>query len=172
MSDHKYTLHLTERQARVIIDALDLFSRIGMGQLKEVSYVLRQNPLPEPEAERDARITLLSDIRERLDMLSRYWNANGFSGITSKSISDRFRIAWDILQVIRHRLAWDQKPEGGITVDFDEPMVTAREFLPTISLVKTAKELTLSKEELAELELLKKIPITQPRAKRRSTEKK
>lgn len=128
-----YTLHLTEKQARVIVNALDLYSRIGMGQLKEVAYVLRQNPLPKADPELDARITLLSDIRDRLDTLSRYWmNGSGYYGITSKSISDVFRTAWDIQQVIRHRLAWDRNPKGGITVDFDNPMVTSEEALPKI----------------------------------------
>lgn len=133
MSDQKYTLHLMEKQARVIIDALDLFARIGMGQLKEVAYVLRQNPLPSSDPDLEARTNLLSDIRDKLDVLARYWmNGPGYYGITSKSISDRFKIAWDIQQVIRHRLAWDRKPAGGITVDFDDPMKTSEEALPKI----------------------------------------
>jgi hypothetical protein len=137
MSDHKYTLHLTERQARVIVDALDLFSRIGMGQLKEVAYVLRQNPLPSSDPDLEARTTLLSEIRDKLDTLSRYWmKGPGFYGITSKSISDRFRIAFDIQQVIRHRLAWDRNPQGDITVDFDNPTKTSEEDLPKIETVK------------------------------------
>jgi hypothetical protein len=42
-------------------------------------------------------------------------------GITSKKIPEESRIAFDLEQVIRHRLAWDKKPEGGHTVDFHEP---------------------------------------------------
>jgi hypothetical protein len=137
MSDHKYTIHLTERQARVIVDALDLFSRIGMGQLKEVAYVLRQNPLPSYDPDLEIRTNLLFKIRDKLDILARYWmKGPGYYGITSKSISDKFRIAWDIQQVVRHRLAWDRNPKGDITIDFDNPMKTSEEDLPKIEVEK------------------------------------
>ena len=43
-----------------------------------------------------------------------------------------FRIAWDIQQVIRHRIAWDRNPKGNITVDFDSPLKTSDEQLPII----------------------------------------
>lgn len=135
MFDQKYTLQLTENQARIISEALDLFSRIGMGQLKEVVSVLRQNPLPNSNLEE--RINFLSEIRNKLDILAKYWmKGPGYHGITSKLISDKFRIAWDIQQVIRHRLAWDRKSEGGFTIDFDDPMVTSEEPLPKIDAVK------------------------------------
>ncbi len=133
MSNKKYALHLTEKQARVIINALDLYSRIGMGQLKEVAYVLRHNPIPASASEAENRSSILIDIKDELDVLSKLWmNGSGYHSINSSKISDVFRIAWDIQQVIRHRLAWDRNPKGEITVDFDTPLVTSDEVLPKI----------------------------------------
>ena len=62
MFDQKYTLQLTEKQARIISEALDLFSRIGMGQLKEVVSVLRQNPLPNSNLEK--RLIFFSKLKK------------------------------------------------------------------------------------------------------------
>ena len=42
--------------------------------------------------------------------------------------------AWDIYQVIRHAYAWKRYPEGGWTVDFNEPMKTGHEPLPEITI--------------------------------------
>jgi len=42
--DYPYQLFITESQAQVLVDALDLYSRIGAGQLEEVAHVLRLNP--------------------------------------------------------------------------------------------------------------------------------
>lgn len=131
----QYTLHLTEKQARVIVNALDLYSRIGMGQLKEVAYVLRatQKLNDNTDVEIQERSDQINIIRDRLEAISRYWmNGSGYHSITSQKISDVFRVAWDIQQVIRHRLAWDKNPKGDITVDFDDALKTSEEQLPTI----------------------------------------
>jgi len=50
----------------------------------------------------------------------------------SEKIHDVFRIAWDLQQVIRHRLAWDRNPKGGIQVSFDDPLKSSREPLASI----------------------------------------
>ena len=47
-------------------------------------------------------------------------------------INDSFRVAWDLQQVIRYRLAWDRNPEGGIQVIFDEPLKSSQEPLACI----------------------------------------
>jgi hypothetical protein len=128
MSEQKYVLHLTEKQAQVIVNALDLYSRIGMGQLKEVAHILRLNPNSS-----DNTSDILNDIYNELIDLSKLWiGGSGYYGIFSDKISDVFRTAWDIQQVIRHRLAWDRNPEGGIFVNFDKPINTSKEEFPKI----------------------------------------
>jgi hypothetical protein len=128
--DYSYKLSLTEAQARIIIDALDLFSRIGMGQLYEIAHVLRTNVIGSQ--------TNLSDRLDAIDKLTREASAcwmdcaGGYYGITSNNISDVYRIAWDLQQVIRYRLAWDKNPNGGIQVQFDRPLKSSNEPLAII----------------------------------------
>ena len=123
--DRPYNLSLTERQAQVLVDALDLYSRIGMGQLTEISHVLRMN----------------SKAVDEVDMMLREasycWmgGAGSYYGITSDKINDVFRVAWDLQQVIRYRLAWDRNPDGGIQVHFDEPLKSSAEPLAVIKKV-------------------------------------
>jgi hypothetical protein len=124
-----YHLSMTELQAQVIINALELYSRIGMGQLQEIVYVLRMNSSPG---------AIDFDALDKVEKLAReassYFmkGSGGYYGISSNKINDSFRVAWDIQQVIRYRLAWDRNPEGGIQVHFDEPYKTSAEELAII----------------------------------------
>jgi len=133
VDDKPYHLAMTERQAQVLVNALDLYSRIGMGQLAEVAHVLRMNVIGNPSGTVEAL-----DSVERLtrEAASRWMGGSGgYYGIASEKISDVFRVAWDLQQVIRYRLAWDRKPEGGIQVHFDDPMKTSEEPLAVIKKV-------------------------------------
>jgi hypothetical protein len=128
-----YHLAMTDRQAQVLVNALDLYSRIGMGQLTEVAHILRMNVIGNPGGTVEAL-----DAVERLTReAASCWmgGSGGYYGITSEKISDVFRVAWDLQQVIRYRLAWDRKPEGGIQVHFDDPIKTSSEELAVIKKV-------------------------------------
>jgi hypothetical protein len=122
----KYNLTLNDHQAQVLIQALDLFSRIGIGQFEEVLQVYDPNAkLALKERER---------IRAGLNIAKTEAGhpSNGSYGIHHPKVDDDFRVAYDLQQVIRHRLAWDRKPEGDITVPFDKPMQIGQEPLAKI----------------------------------------
>ncbi len=123
--DKPYQLWITEKQAQVLVNALDLYSRIGMGQFSEITHVLRMNALGNPSGQADA----LAKVDELTRKASSYWmgGSGDYYGIASEKINDIFRVAWDLQQVIRYRLAWDRKPEGGIQVHFDEPWKSSAE---------------------------------------------
>jgi len=125
-----YQLFLTEKQAQVLVSALDLYSRIGMGQLSEVAYVLRMNALGNPNGQAD----VLAKVEDLTREAASYWmgGSGSYYGIFSEKINDSFRVAWDLQQVIRYRLAWDRNPEGGIQVIFDEPLKSSQEPLACI----------------------------------------
>jgi hypothetical protein len=133
VGDKPYHLAMTEKQAQVLVNALDLYSRIGMGQLTEVAHILRMTVVGNPSGTVDALDAVERLTREASSM----WmgGSGGYYGITSEKISDVFRVAWDLQQVIRYRLAWDRKPEGGIQVHFDDPMKTSAEELAVIKKV-------------------------------------
>jgi len=122
----EYQISGTEEHIDVIMRALDIFSRVGTAQFEEV--------LKHPQWD-DKRFTGRSDyifdynackellcvIKKNLTGLS----ANASYGIGALEVDERSKIAYDLLQVIRHRLAWDKHPKGGMQVDFNKPLQIA-----------------------------------------------
>lgn len=133
----RYTLTITEEQANVLIKALDLYKRIGMGQIDEIKHVTVPAPGHKYKwVELDQTMAIL-----KLQLLG--WpHINTAHSIMSKDLPDQFRVAWDIQQVVRNRLAHDSLKPGekpGIYVYFDEPRQTSKEPLPEIKQVEVKK---------------------------------
>jgi len=88
-----YTLHLTEKQAAEISHASEILARLRMGQ---IDMALRELPLAES-----------------LD----YWNERTIENVVKplyrKDGQRADCAAWDLHQVIRHRLAWDRAIAAG-----------------------------------------------------------
>jgi hypothetical protein len=125
-SESKYTLTLNEDQARILIRALDLYSRIGIGQFEEVAQVY----------DRGLKLDLPTRDRIRVGLNIAKAEAghpvNGSYGIHNAKVDDEFRVAYDLQKVVRHRLAWDRQPQGGLGVDFDTPDQSGSQPLATI----------------------------------------
>lgn len=119
-------LHLTlpAQTARIVVDALDMYSRIGLGQLDEIVSMGRFGLLTNAKGEKPS----VDDLDDAEQHLARAKHAlfgyapNASHGIFSDKVAERFRTAWSVLKALRHRLAWDRTPGGGIQVSFDEPM--------------------------------------------------
>lgn len=123
MSD--YTLHLTQKQAAEISHACEILARLRMGQ---IDMALRELPLDKPmEYEQEQYVR---------NYLRTLYRPGG------RRIDDA---AWDLYQVIRHRLAWDRAYAEGIVkpneprkwpkmmgVVYDEPMQMGDEPLAKI----------------------------------------
>jgi hypothetical protein len=128
MTDH-YRLTISRHQAQVINEALDLYARLHMGQVDELAYLYRA--LANQRG-------LSAEATEAIDghcaAVSRLVGpaSGGYYGIAHQLVSDTARVAHDIKQVVRHRLAWDRTPDGGMQVDFDQPHAYGSEPLPTI----------------------------------------
>jgi len=121
-----YTLTLNEKQAEVLVAALDLYTRIGIGQFEEIVNVYdRAAKLP---------LVIRDGMRNGLNFAKQLVGhpKNGSYGIHHPDVDDDFRASYDLKQVIRHRLAWDRAPKGGVQVDFDEPWAISKESLATI----------------------------------------
>lgn len=112
-----YKMTLTEKQCEVVQAALDLYYRIGMGQLDEIQHLAVPAPGFKPN---------WNEVGETLVVLKMAllgWKHNGTNhSIMSQELPDEYRVACDIHDVIRHRLAVDglkpgKKPFG---VAFDE----------------------------------------------------
>lgn len=132
MKDIKYTLTINTEQANILIKALDLYSRIGMGQLG--SLIDHPDLFSRMMTKDGWHIMTLGDklepVKQELFGLSK----GCYHGIHSDQIDDSNRVAWDMLQVVRHRLAWDWAEHTGKTdgvernwstmmaVSYDKPM--------------------------------------------------
>jgi hypothetical protein len=124
-----YTLYITEKQARTIGHACEVLARLGMGQFREALECL-----PLREAVPDGWHEDMEGIAHILKKHTTIMHGVGaYHSIGSHKTSDTSKTAWDIYQVVRHRLAWDATPEGDpMSVMFDEPMRTSTEPLAWI----------------------------------------
>ena len=116
----QYTLTISDKQARILASAVELYSRVGEGQW---DHLLSLDPLHlfPKYFDRDK-------VRAMLDEITYMIYGKKSNCVTrDNDTPDEYEAAWDINQVIRHRLAWDEHPEGGHTVDFGEPMQTSKE---------------------------------------------
>jgi hypothetical protein len=121
----KVTITCSIEQASVISEALDLYSRVLMGQFDNLGWTLalRYN------FDVDAAAKLLNELKYVI--FPELPRGGAYYGIIHPRLHEDSRIAYDIHQVIRQKLAYFRKPEGWITVDFDDPMRTSAENLPT-----------------------------------------
>lgn len=115
-----YKMTLTKEQAEVLVKALDLFSRVGCGQFEEVL----RHPTWYLKAVLSDKPVSMQDIRSHIDE-AKYLLTGLKSGVAvGITVADEpNRVAYDILQVIQHRLAWDENPEGGMETSYHEPMM-------------------------------------------------
>lgn len=78
---------MTLEQARAAIDALDFFSRIGIGQLEEIANVIRMGEVPMNESGQKERKIADIETCERIDLLMvSVKQAMGFSRNSSNRI--------------------------------------------------------------------------------------
>lgn len=130
MVSKKYNLEVSEEQVQTISLALDILSRLEGGQLERCFSMI---PWKYQENQDEANALL-----EKLQMLLTGM-PNGSLGIGN--ISDQAKCAFDLHHVIRHHLAWERNPAGGVTVDFHKPLHKAREPLAKISKLNTNKKI-------------------------------
>jgi hypothetical protein len=123
----EYQLTLSPEQANVLVKALDLYSRVLMGQLEEVVNIIPHSGKAYEHATGEDRQTARELIRQVKDYLFKL-SAGSFHGIHSDDIGESPKVAWDLLQVIRHHLSWDEagwpqeRTIDMLTTNFDEPM--------------------------------------------------
>ena len=124
MTTKTYTLTVTENQAQIIAYAVELMSRIQMGQWTEfVDWLPHQGKFCRHSLREQLQPAMAEHFR-KTKPAGMFYPIDGWGshyGIYSEFTPDMARTAWDLQKVIEHRLAWDRNPEGGFTVDFDGP---------------------------------------------------
>lgn len=112
-SQHTYTLHINETQLATISNACEVLARLGMGQFRDALECL---PLREfaPDGWHEDMEGIAHILKKHMKQTYGAYSAS----------SDTSKTAWDLYQVARNRLAWDENPNGGFGVSFDQPMKT------------------------------------------------
>ena len=125
-----YQLEASEAQLKLIIKALDFYSRVQMGQVSELT-----NPfsLPLENADYTDVDKKVSDLKQSMfpDL-----DSNSYYAIKSKKLPDSVRQSVDIMEVLRHRLSWDNTTEESPTgIQYQKPFQWSNE-LPLVSIKK------------------------------------
>ena len=106
-------------------DALELHFRLGMGQIdtldQHVSFMGSSYDIFEiRESYKQIKQLVFPELQ------------GGYYGIRNENVHESCKIGCEIRDVIRHRLAWDRKPEGGWEMCYHEPMNVSQKELPKI----------------------------------------
>lgn len=112
------TIEVTDKQAHLIREALDLYVRLNLGQFDKIKDI----PTIHKhiwENHRDDYHDIGNDelLRVRNILFDMDYGLNGSYGINSDKVDDFARLAQDIIEVIRHEF-WKVNPKrSNATVD-------------------------------------------------------
>ena len=129
----QYKLTINENQAKIISFALDFYSRISGGQFEEIVDRFHWRNIKN-ENERDQAFELFRDLKCMLTGLQRSQPNIGLG-----NISEEGKVAYDLYQVIRYRLANDDTKKSNysfLSVDFNTPHQKSNEPLAQIEALK------------------------------------
>jgi hypothetical protein len=113
-----------ERSLNIIIDALDFYIRMHLGQYDSIDRKLKMYYFDSEYdfTRRELYTAARSIMFKNTDI--ECWGLEGSLGIYTDITDMRGKNAYDIQQCIRHSLAWCKRPEGGNAVDFNPPLIS------------------------------------------------
>ena len=112
------SMSMSIEQGKILINALNLLSRISIGQIREIDTFFRFRKPMEFKNQQEVEI-LVGQLKKAIFP---ELPDDGFISIAGKNASEEAQVAWEMLQSIRHTIAWDENPKGGMTVEYDIPM--------------------------------------------------
>ena len=119
----EYNLRITERQAKRIMFALDLYTRLSVGQmnlLNEITFE-KDNEGLKVQAKRET-LTLLQK-----EMFPTLVGLNNSYGIHSRNLPDEIRESYDIFKVMMYEF---NKNKGAMNVYADQVRQASKQLLP------------------------------------------
>lgn len=125
----KVQVTMTIEQARLIMKAMDLYSRLLMGQFGELKYLFCGFGEDAKTYNRDSEHWHFDfDTIQRLlknviypDLPhNAYWGITGYS--EQNKCPKEATIVYDAYKAMDYAISWHVDPEGGMTVNFDKPM--------------------------------------------------
>jgi hypothetical protein len=122
----KVQITMDLKQARIMMRAMDFYSRILMGQFAEIEYLFFQYEPNDPVFERENNQTSKTDVEYFLEHAKRRiypkLDYYAYYGITQPPCPVNATIVYDVFKSMDHAIAWHLNPEGGMMVSYDKPM--------------------------------------------------
>lgn len=115
-------LTFDQADGSLLQSALDLYLRLHMGQFKEAASILRYQANTDCQAVIGAAERVLAWAKSVVTPL----RGGSYYSLHGPDTAEAGKVAGDLNQVLRHRLAHDANPNGGWQVDFDVPLPAAR----------------------------------------------
>lgn len=120
---------MPEAAAQGVCQALELFTRLGIGQCEALSDELRFRRMRPEFCQSGSGTYDDQETFDQIDALTRRIKAGLFGhsvgaswGIFHPKVDIDVRRAYDFFVRLRHRLSWDRVPEGSIGIGHDEPL--------------------------------------------------
>jgi len=134
----RFRVTMSERQAKLVVKALDMYSRLGCGQLEDIERFLRAQLVSGKGIASRLTGDKLLILREYVGLIKRHVLALGPGeslGILSREAADWTRECYDVQRVIEHGVAWAENPQGGHGVHFDKVEQAGPEPLPWLEVI-------------------------------------
>lgn len=131
----KILLEVNEQQAETLKKALELFGRIGMGQLHDLEY----HPAFES---RSYDMGIIDDYLDKVkeEVFKDLYGRGHSYGIRHEKTHETSKEAFDMYQVIRHALAWHRDPNGKPwNTHYDEPVQFSQQPLIKCKIIEDNK---------------------------------
>ncbi len=124
--DGQIRMVMDKRTAWAVREGLELYTRLGIGQLEEIrqDISMTQAGAQYPYKALERLSGLLANFKRTVLGLA----SNASFGVYNPLLEPSVTKAWALMRTLRHRLAWDQTPEGRMGVWHDEPLL-AEDFL-------------------------------------------
>jgi len=131
------TLKMNKRQAHIIYNALELYTRLKCAQFDVISSMFG---LHGGRSFNVQQVDLL--LKELKHNIFPEIEKGAYIGIHEEASGDA-KEAYDIEQVLRNGLAWFNYSKGGFSIDFHKPYPTGSEPLPYMTIKKIKKIITI-----------------------------
>ena len=119
----KIIVEMSREQALAVMDATELLARLEIGQFEETTWKLIEHFRGNDKNGRPTFDDTRRDLANaylKCACLAVFGVKNGWPDVGEKNM--QHHRCWAVYETIRHALAWHDYPEGGDTVNFNEPL--------------------------------------------------
>lgn len=128
----EYQINLNEEHMQSLILACETLLRVSMAQF---NYAIDMGfNVPDDRME---------EVRKACDILKEACGLSPSQNYSAHSsqVKESAKVAHDIYEVLRHRLSWDRKPQGGFGVYYDTPFLISLQ--PPVKVKRIDSNMTL-----------------------------